>query len=103
MEHIFDNYDLFQHVNVLTHKHDAILDIFITSPENPTITDVVVEHMGFPDHFMVTATISDAMPSPVITSYVARNITAMDMDAFRSRLLCIARLHRTEDEHRRVR
>ena len=87
LERIVDDYDLVQHVKVSIHRHDGVLDLIITSPENPTITVVVVEDMRFPHHFMVTATLTDTMPCPVRTSHVIRNSKVMDMDAFRSRLL----------------
>lgn len=61
LERIVDDYDLVQHVNVPTNRHDGILDLFITSPEKPTIADVVIEDMGFPNHFMVKAALSDAI------------------------------------------
>ena len=87
LKRIINDFDLFQHVRVLTHRHDEILNLIIKSPENPTIIDVDVEDMGFPDYFMVTATLSDVMPRSVCTSHEARNIKDMDMSAFLSRLL----------------
>ena len=59
-----DECDLLQHVKVPTHKLDGILDVIMMSPVNPPVADVDVdvENMGFPDHFLVTATLSAAKP-----------------------------------------
>ena len=87
LECIVNDYDLFQRIKVPTHRHDRILNLIITLPENPTITDVDVKDMGFSDHFIVTATLSDVMPCSVCTSHEVSNTKAMDMNALLSRLL----------------
>ena len=87
MERVVDEYDLLQHVKVPTHKVDGILDVIMTSPGNPSVADVDVEDMGFPDHFLVTATLSTAKPRSECTSFEARNIKGMDFNVFRSKLL----------------
>ena len=57
----------------------------MTSPGNPSVVDV--EDMGIHDHFLVTATLSAAKPRAECTSFEARNIKGMDLNAFRSKLL----------------
>ena len=87
LERLIDDYDLRQHVKEQTHKHDGILDFIITRPQDPQVSKTCVEDIGFPDHYLVTTTLEVVRPWPVRATFVARNIKAMDVTSFRSKML----------------
>ena len=87
LERLIDDYDLRQHVKEPTNKQDGILDLIITRPQDPQVSKTCVEEIGFPDHYLVTTRLGVARPWPVRATFVARNIKAMDVTSFRSKLL----------------
>ena len=64
------------------HIDEGILDLIITSPTNPHVTDVHVDDMGFPHHFVVISTIASERPESVFQTRKTRNFKVMDLHAF---------------------
>ena len=72
---VLDDYDLLQHVNVLTHIDEGILNLIITLLTKPHVMGIHVEGMGFPDPFIIS-TIASARPDPVCQTCETRNFKA---------------------------
>ena len=87
---VLDYYDLLQHVNVPTHIDEGILNLIITLPTNPLLTNIHVEDMRFLDHFVIISTSALARPDPVCQTCDTRKFMALDLNAFRSKLRQLA-------------
>ena len=81
MNEILDSFGLVQHVSEPTHEHEGILDVVITSIDQPP-TFVSVDDVGISDHMLLTWPVKLTQPSPVYVTTSRRNWKDFDFELF---------------------
>ena len=81
MNEILESFGLVQHVSEPTHGRGGILDVVITSIDQPP-TAVSVDDVGISDHMLLTWPVKLAQPSPVYVTTSRRNWRDFDFELF---------------------
>ena len=82
MNEILESFGLVQHVLEPTHERGGILDVVITSIDQPP-TFVSVDEVGISDHMLLTWPVKLAQPSPVYVTTSRRNWKDFDFKPVR--------------------
>ena len=87
LEQIIDNVDLLKHTSVPTHNLAGLLDVVITSPQNPTVIGITIDDLSISDHSIVTASLSTSSLQPSRLVFNSRHVKGINLNTFSAKLL----------------